>query len=274
MEHAWPTALGEPVARLGRAGWAYLPVLLGAAALVLAGWLLGRLLHRLTVRYGGRLHWLAHSRAVEGALSRVGVERPLVELLGRILFWVVFLTFLTAATEMLGLPVVATWLRALADHLPNVVLGILIVLAGVLVGALARDAIASGAGAAGVVYGQLLGRMAQLAIVLIAAVTAVDQIGIDSKFVTLTITVVIAAVAGAAALAVGLGARTAVSNIIAAHYVQQAYRIGQTVRVGAVEGRIVDITTTAVVLDGLDGRVFVPANAFSESVSVLLTRES
>ena len=104
--------------------------------------------------------------------------------------------------------------------------------------------------------------------------TGVDQLGVESRFLTLTITVVIAALIGGAALAFGLGSRTTVSNIIAAHYLRQVYRVGQTVKIRDLYGRIAEITPTAVLLDGPEGRVLVPAKDFSEVASVLMTKES
>jgi len=46
--------------------------------------------------------------------------------------------------------------------------------------------------------------------------------------------------------------------------------VGQRIRVGEVQGRIAQIKTTGVVIDTPDGRVFVPAKEFSETISVLL----
>ncbi|HEX6308525.1 MAG TPA: mechanosensitive ion channel domain-containing protein, partial [Longimicrobiales bacterium] len=67
------------------------------------------------------------------------------------------------------------------------------------------------------------------------------------------------------------GARTAVSNIISSYYVSQTYRVGQSVRVGGIEGRIVQTTPTAVFIATSQGRVMVPAKQFSEEASILLT---
>ena len=55
---------------------------------------------------------------------------------------------------------------------------------------------------------------------------------------------------------------------MAAHYVAQMYSVGQTVRVGETEGRIVRTTSTAVVLDTPTGVVQVPARLFTEQPSV------
>ena len=252
----------------------HFPNILGSILLVLVGWLLARLLRAAIIRLSGRLDGLFHSQIRDDFLRRLGVERPASTLIGGIVFWLVFLVFFTAATETLGLPVLATWLSGVSYYLPRILVSALIILAGLFAGNLARDAIVATAGAAGLAYSELLGRAVYVIVLLVAIVTGVDQLGIESRFLTLTITVVIAALIGGAALAFGLGSRTAVSNIIAAHYLRQIYRVGQTVRIHDIYGRIAEITPTSVILDGPEGRVLVPAKDFSEVASVLITKES
>jgi small-conductance mechanosensitive channel len=250
----------------------HLPNFLGGFLLVLGGWLLARLLRAVIIRLSGRLDGLVHYQAKDDFLKRLGIERPASALIGGIVFWLVFLVFFAAATETLGLPVLATWLSGVSYYLPRILIAALIVLAGLLAGNLARDAITATANAAGVAYAELLGRAVYVIVLLVAVVTGVDQVGIESRFLTLSITIVIAALIGGAALAFGLGSRTTVSNIIAAHYLRQSYRVGYTVKIGPVQGRIVEITPTAVILEGTEGRVMVPAKDFSEVTSVLVTK--
>jgi len=78
---------------------------------------------------------------------------------------------------------------------------------------------------------------------------------------------------GGAALAFGIGSKETVSNILASYYLQKTYRVGQEVRIAGLEGRILEITSTAVSLDAPVGRVLVPARKFSEEASVLLKGE-
>jgi small-conductance mechanosensitive channel len=104
----------------------------------------------------------------------------------------------------------------------------------------------------------------------VAVLVAVNGLGIDLTVLNVALGVVLGATFGGVALAFGLGARTAVSNIIGSHYLRQIVRVGQTVRLGAVQGEVEAITPTAVVLKNADGRVIVPAKEFSEAVSTLL----
>lgn len=250
----------------------HLPNFVGAVLLILGGWLLAQLLRAAIVRLSSGFDRLMDRHGTSDYLRRLGVERPASGLIGGIVFWLVLLVFLTAATETLGLPVLASGLSGVSYYLPRLLIAALIVLAGLLAASVARDAVTAAASATGLAYAELLGRTVYGIILLVAIVTAVDQIGVESRFLTLTLAIVIAAMIGGVALAFGLGSRTTVCNIIAAHYLRQNYRIGNTVKIGSAQGTIVEITPTAVILDGAEGRVMVPAKDFSESISILVTR--
>jgi hypothetical protein len=70
-----------------------------------------------------------------------------------------------------------------------------------------------------------------------------------------------------------LGSRTSVSNILAAYYLQKIYKIGQTIKIGDVEGQISQMTPTALIVQTPEGQVMVPAKVFSEIVSTLTVTE-
>ena len=90
----------------------FLPNFLGAVALVLAGWAIARLLQRVIARLFRRFDGLARRSNVDGALQRIGVQRPLSEVIGGLVFWTVLLFFVAGATEAFGLPVLSTWAAA------------------------------------------------------------------------------------------------------------------------------------------------------------------
>lgn len=264
------SSLSESVQRSVQIVVDFLPTVLAALGLLLVGWVLARLLRALSARIISRLYRLLPSRAFQRELKTSGMEQLASNVVAGLVFWVVFLFFFAAATETLGLPVISTLLSGLARYLPNVLAAVLIVVSGVVLGNLARGAIITAAASARLVYGELLGRTAQVILWLIAGVIAVDQIGIDSTFLMVSLGIVLWAVISGAALAFGLGARTAVSNLLASHYVLQTYKAGQHLRIGALEGKILEITPTGVILETAGGRAFVPAKRFSETTSVLL----
>lgn len=258
------TSVADLFSRTAAAVTDHLPGVIGALILLLIGWLAARLLRTISVRL---------VRLGRRAASRVSRRAdPLNEraerLVGSLVFWLVMLLFLTAATHAMGLTVFTNWLDRVMSYLPTFLAGLLIIVAGIMAGALARDLIAA-AGPGGAPQRSLLARLAQGAIVLTAVVTGADQIGIDVTFLMIIAAVVAAALLGGIALAVSLGARTFVGNLFGARNLRQLYSVGQYIRVGEFEGRVLEITATTVILETADGRVHLPARLFDELPSTL-----
>jgi small-conductance mechanosensitive channel len=248
----------------------YVPNLLGAAVLLLGGWLVARLLRGLAVKLMHVVELLLHrlSRAPEAKPPRI--PSASVEIVGSILFWVVILFFAAAATHVLGLGVFSSWLQDLMTYLPTLVAGALIILAGVLLSGLARDLTVAALGTLPERQRALLGRIVQGTILVTAVAIGADQIGIKITFLVILAAVVMSAVVGGVALAVSLGARSYVANLIGAHYVRQAFEIGQQVRIGEHAGTILELTAVSIILETEQGRVSIPAKVYNEHPIVLL----
>lgn len=256
----------------------FLPQLLGAMALVLLGWLAARLLRAVVSKLAkgilttvGRQR-VASTKAVHERTQKSRTWQTTPSIVGAIVYWTVLLFFVAAAIEALGLRAVSNFVGLVTAYLPRVLAGILILLIGLWAGEFVRMLLARAAAKAGLAWGDLLARFAQVMIVLVMAIVAIDQLGIESTILTVTVATFFAATFGAAAVAFGLGARSSVGNILASRYVRKAYEIGDLVRVGEYEGKIAEITDTAVMLDSEDGRVMVPAQRFNEESSLLLKR--
>lgn len=267
----WQSAFTERLSEIGTAFLEFLPNLTGAVLLLLLGWVVARILRTLGVR-------LAH--LFNGMLQRVSparteaMARPaLVETLGSIIFWIVILLFVTAATHVLGLDAFAAWLNRVVAYIPMLLVGGLIILAGFLVSFLVRDLVSATA-PGGAQQARLLGQLAQAAILVTAIVIGADQIGINVTFLIVLAGIVFATLLGGLCLAVSLGARDFVRNLIAVHNARQTYRPGDRIRIADHEGRILEFTHTAVLLETREGRLLLPGRWFNAEPSLLLGSEA
>jgi small-conductance mechanosensitive channel len=249
----------------------HLPQLLGAIALLVVGWLLARLLRMATRRVAGLLDALV-ARGPGATRWQLGRSAGV---LGTVVYWVVLLFFVTAATQTLGLQTFTAWLARLLDHLPTIAAGLLILAAGYVLSGFVGNLVR--ATATGLAESQrvALARLAQGSTLVVALLVGADQIGLKVTWVAILAAVVVASVLGGVTVAVALGARSFVGNLIGAHYMRQALRLGQTVRVGGHEGRIVEVTATSLVLETADGRLLLPASVYhDEAIAVLARREA
>jgi small-conductance mechanosensitive channel len=245
--------------------------LIGAAALLVVGLVMAALLRGLVSRLIQALRRVLPERLLSRTLRRPRLEREVGDLLGLVVFWAVLFFFLAAAANLLGVPVLAPLLVAAGAWLPRLLAAALLLLAGIVIGNLARDAATAAAAAAGSPFAPAIGQMVRMAILIAAVLVAIAELGVDITLLTALLAVTLLAVLGAFSIAFGFGARDAVSNIIGAHYARRTFEIGRKIRVGEIEGTIAEITATSVVVQSAAGQVVIPAKLFHETVAVLPT---
>ena len=249
----------------------YFPKVLGAILLLLAGYLLARMVGAGTaglMKLVGLDRLLAKT-PIQTLFTRSGSRKTGSDILGLLAFWLIFLLFGITATDVLGLPTVSATLTNLAHYLPKLGLAIVIIVLGMLAASYIKELINLACASAGIAQGTMVAQTFYVAAILVVFVTAVNELGIDTTLLNSTIIIGFGGLIAGAALSFGLGARATVSNLIAAHYLQPMFRVGQTIRVGDIQGVIVALTPVAIVLDTPEGRVFVPASRFQESSATI-----
>ncbi len=249
----------------------FLPKLVGAVLLVMAGFVIGRLV---SVGLTKVLQFLGMDRllgktAVHTNLERTGTQKTISQILGVLGFWIIFLLFLISATETLGLAIVSQALTGLAYFLPKVGLAVVILVLGLFAANFLKEVISLACTSAGVAQGPVVAQTFYVGMALLVVVTAINELGIDTTLLNNTIILLVAGLIAGAALSFGLGAKPAIGNLIAAHYLYPILKIGQKVRVGEISGEVLSITPVAVVVQTQEGRAIIPASQFSESTAIV-----
>lgn len=252
----------------------YLPKIVAAVVVLFLGWLLARLLSLLVVRGIGRIDRFWHKMITKTGQVDIPPRHPPTRMMGEMVFWLLMLIFVTLAGQILGVEIFSTWMHEVFAYLPLAAAGLLIVLVGFAVSALARDLVLSAADSAELENGELLARTTQIIILFIAVILGIDQIGIDVLFLSVLAGIILATMLGGIALAFGLGARAHVSNIIAVNQLRQLYQSGDRIRIGDIEGRMLDITISRVIIETEAGSVSVPAKLFDEQVVTIIEKGS
>jgi small-conductance mechanosensitive channel len=256
--------------RAGDSLGGYLPRLGGALLLLLAGVLVAAIIRRILVRLlrAARLDELGERWGVHDVLERVGLGRSLAALVARavriaIVFLVVF-----AALSLLGLEFLSASLNGVILFLPRVFVALALLVAGVVLGQVARrqiDRLANQMDIPGPV-----GMLTETIVLGVFAVTALAQLGIPTQVLLLLAAILLGAVALTLALAFGIGGRDMAREVSARRYVEGAYTVGEEVSVDGRRGRIAAIEATGTVLDTRDGeRVRIPNSQLVASIVTL-----
>jgi len=246
---------------------AFAPLLAGAVAVLVVGWFVAHILRIATRKLIRGLDLVLQGAAPDEGARQLKVRRSYAVIAGNAVFWIVFIFFIAAAANMLGWKMLSSWMDSVVLYLPSLISGLLIILAGFLLSNLVKAGVISAASSAGMAQGDVLGRVAQMVVIFTTLVIGIEQIGINVDFLTNVLIVIIGVLLAGAALAFGLGARSLVANIIGAQQLRKHCRIGEQMLSGEVEGSIIEVTQTCIVLDTEYGRTIIPAKLFQEQVS-------
>lgn len=267
--------LVEELRRMVSEFWDFLielvPKLVMGLIVLLIGYLIARIVQSLVGRFIGYLDRTINKN-LKNRLMQVNLSGSKT-FIAKAFFWIIIFFFVTLFTEIIGLPVITSWLAGLGDYLPNLLAGIVIIFFGIIFSRLASDLVKSGTFKSGISNSNVLGKVTRYIIMVITIIIAINQIGVDITFLTSLLYIVLATLLFGAAMAFGLGAKTSVSNILASYYIHRTYSEGNIIRIGKHEGRIIKITSTSVFLETESGQVLIPTKEFNEQKSILVGKK-
>ncbi len=257
LETAIPTILG------------YLPSLVGALIILIVGWLVARFVRAAAKRILSGLNRILERTFQTGILSSARLPMGASTIFGEAAYWVIIFVTLTISARVAQLPTISGWLNDIVLFLPDVLLGVATIAVGYIISSVVGDQVAEASRSAKSSQSVLLGRIAQSTVFIIAAIIGLDQIGVDVSFLVTISGVAVGAVLLGFSIAFGFGSREYVSNLISARTARQSLSPGLLVRIGDMEGEILEITQTHIALDTEKGRALVPAH-IAEASGVLI----
>jgi len=192
-----------------------IPRLLAMLSVVAAGWLIAALARAVT---GRALGWLRVARLAErtgtAELLRKAELPPAERLAASAVFWVLFLGFLLAGLDALGLKTLAALRSEVGLLVPRLLAGILILAVGLVLANVVWRVVLLAAVNAGWPSARLVGGAVYFLLVTIAAAMALDHVGLARPIVLTAFAIVVGAAMLAVAIAVGIGAGPLVRRLL------------------------------------------------------------
>jgi small-conductance mechanosensitive channel len=268
----WTATLTESVRRVAIQILEHLPEVLGAIVLLLVGWGVAQLFRYTTKKIAEKtVLRLARTRPMDTRIQQPLSYSAAPTIASRIVFWVVLLFFVLAASEVLELELISALLSGITAYIPRLLAGLLILFLGLWFAEVTRAVLSRASKKIGIEQSDVLGRLGQVLVLLVVFSVAAGQIGIDNTLLVALVAIFFGVMLGAIALAFSFGAKTMIANLLAAQSIVQTYNTGDTIRIGDVEGKILRITRTSLILETQEGQTLIPAKRFSEQESVQIS---
>jgi hypothetical protein len=233
----------------------YLPNVLGAFGILLAGWIIARLV----------------SRLIRKALKRVKIDRLMEQLesidligkgklsfspsafLAKLVYYILMLIFLVAAVDTLGMESVSELITSLLEYLPKMLSAFLVFIVGLFISNFIKNIVSTAATSLGIPSAKLIANFLFYFLFLNVLMIALDQAGVETAFLTSNLTLVLGGVVLAFAFGYGFASKDLMANYLASFYTKDKFKIGDTLNIDGEEGIILEKDNTSIILRRRDG---------------------
>jgi hypothetical protein len=194
---------------------AFLPRVLLAVLILLAGWLIAKLVRFAIVKTLRAINFnvVTEKAGVDAFLRQGGGDLDTIGVFGTLFYWLVILAALMVAFNSLGLAYVTDLLGRIVLFVPKVLVAVVVLVFGTYFARFVAAALTTYLRNIGASEADVVGRLALYAIMAFVVLIALDQLGLG-EILRQTFLIVVAAVAFALALAFGLGGQKRASELI------------------------------------------------------------
>lgn len=195
---------------------AFLPKLIIAVIILLAGWLLAKAI-KLAVVKGLRsvnFNVVTERAGIDGFLQQGGAKTDITGILGALVYWLVILAALMIAFNSMGLGLVTELIGRVALFVPKVIVAVLILAFGAYFSRFIDNAITTYGRNVELDDAQILGRLARYAIMAFVVLIALEQVQVATELIRLSFLILLAGIVLALALAFGLGSRHRAADLV------------------------------------------------------------
>jgi hypothetical protein len=186
---------------------AFLPSLAFAILAVFAGWILAKAARFAVVKALRAINFnvLTERAGLDEFLKQGGIKSDTTDVFGVLVYWLVILAALVIAFNALGLNYITDLVRQVVMFVPRLMVALVILAFGSYFARFVAGAVMAHCRSVGIQDGDLLGRLAQYAIVAFVVLIALEQMQIGGDIVRYSFLILLAGTVFALALAFGLG---------------------------------------------------------------------
>ena len=212
----WTDVLVSSLQNLWLQVVSWLPSLFGALLVFVVGLIVAAGL-------GSLVEKVVHTLKLDIVLRRLGLEeytkRANLELnsghfIGELVYWFMLLAFLLAASDILGFFALSGFIRDVLIYLPNLVIAVMIMLAGLVVANIVRHLVRASVMGAKLHAAKFLASAGWWVVMVFAGLASLVQLGIAVSIINTLITGMIAMLSLAGGLAFGLGGKDYAAHIL------------------------------------------------------------
>jgi len=195
---------------------AYLPKLIIALAVFLLGWFVAKIAYRVIVKLAKKVKLDEALKPVAGVFEKSGYRFSLGKIIAFLVKWFIIIATLLVTLDILGLQGTKAVLIALIVYIPQVIMSIFVLIAGIALAEFTKKLVQGSANFLNVKSAALLANVARVILIIFSVLVSLDLLIPNSAIINTLFTGIVFMFALAGGLAFGLGGRDAAREAIEA----------------------------------------------------------
>ena len=194
----------------------FLPRILGALLLLLIGWIIAKIVKRLVIKGLKlvKLTYLTEKAGIDKFLKEGGIKVSAIDVVGTLIYWIIMLVVILATLNSINLNSASTLFNQIMLFIPNIVVGILVLIIGLYLAKLVSQVILTSLKNMKSEASELVSKLAYYAILVLTVFIILEQLSIAEEIVTSAFAILFGAICLAFVLAFGIGGKEWASDII------------------------------------------------------------
>ena len=172
---------------------AAIPNIIGAIVVAIAGMLIAKAVSRIIEKILGGIgiDKLAQKLNDIDIIEQYNINLKPSRIIGQIFYYVLLLIFLTAATDILGMPALSQLITDFINYVPNLITAMVVLIIGLLLANVLKGVIYSACKSVGIPSPNLIANFIFYFVFLTAIISALSQAKIDTDFVKNNISIIL-----------------------------------------------------------------------------------
>lgn len=248
-----------------------IPNIVGAFIVILIGWIVSKLVAKglQKVFESLRIDQLGEKINQTDFALKANLKIKLSRVLSKLVYYVLLLIFIMAATDVLGMPVVSEMVSDLIAYLPRLLSALVLFVLGIYLAEFVKNIVLAACNTLGIPSAKIIANFVFYLIFLTLTISALAQASIETDLITSNLTVILGGVILAFAIGYGFASKDTMANFLASFYSKNKVRIGDYISIDGARGEVIGMDSSSITLQGDGKKIVIPLRKLtSEKIEI------
>jgi len=248
---------------------ATIPKLVGAIAILLIGYIIAKMVSKLVLKVldAIQIDKVADKLHEIEIVDKAKVKIVPSKILSKLTYYILFLVFLIASADFLGMEVVSELISSIIAYLPKVLSAAFVLAIGIFIADMIKQGVRGACQSINMPAAGVVSSIVFYFVLINVLMMAMNQAEINTEFLKANLSLILGGIIFAFSLGYGLASKDMMSNILGGLYSKNKFEIGNEIKVKDVKGTIIAKDSSSITVQTQNSKVVIPMGVLSrESV--------